>query len=229
MKTPIALLACLLAALPVATLAGPPQHYSGGGGEHGNVRSSSGSTRSSYTQRTQPRQSYNNAPRQSYNNAPRQSYNNAPRQSYNAAPRQRYNAAPRANYNNAPRTNYNYTQRDNYTTRENYSNRRVAVSAYEGRNYASRWSGWEPRVGFWGGGFWGSLSIGLAPSAYIVQNDSPGYDLLAQYNLQQTDCEQPNLVQIQGPDGSEVCAYPNDQVGPGAYQVDPSTMTLISE
>lgn len=107
---------------------------------------------------------------------------------------------------------------------------RVAYRGYIGTPWG--WNGgraWVAFPGYWGGGFWGSLAIGLSFNDYTVQPSSPGFDLLSAYGLQQTDCDQPNLVQISGPDGSEVCAYPNNEVGPGAYQVDPSTLTLVSE
>jgi hypothetical protein len=88
---------------------------------------------------------------------------------------------------------------------------------------------WEDAPNYWGGGFWGPLSIGLALSAYVADADTPGYELLQEYQLTQTPCGQPNLVVIYGPDNSEICAYPNDLVAPGNYDVDPSTLTLVSE
>ncbi len=105
-----------------------------------------------------------------------------------------------------------------------------AFPAYGGRQ-PWVWNGghvWAAAPYYWGGGFWGSLAIGLSFNDYVVQPSSPGAQLLANYGLQQTDCDQDNLVQIFGPDGSEICAYPNDEVGPGQYQVDPSTLSLVS-
>ena len=87
---------------------------------------------------------------------------------------------------------------------------------------------WSPASAYWGGGFWGPWAIGLAIGSYFVQPETPGAELLAEYGLTQTPCGPPNLVEIFGPDGSEICAYPNDLVGPGQYQVDPQTLTLIS-
>jgi hypothetical protein len=87
---------------------------------------------------------------------------------------------------------------------------------------------WVPAPAFWGGGFWGPWGFGLGLGAYYAYPDTPGYDLLQQYGLTQTPCGQPNLVEIFGPDGSEICAYPNALVGPGQYDVDPTTLTLIS-
>lgn len=53
--------------------------------------------------------------------------------------------------------------------------------------------------------------------------------LLADYGLMQTPCtDDPNLVVIDGPDVSVICAEPNDMVGPGTYTVDFSTLTLES-
>jgi len=97
---------------------------------------------------------------------------------------------------------------------------------------------------YWGGGFWGPF--GLADlSAYALYGsiedaqdeqfyqsyqagpDSPGADLLQDYGLQQTQCGPANLVNIWGPGTSVICALPNGTIGPGNYQVDPSTFQLI--
>jgi hypothetical protein len=97
---------------------------------------------------------------------------------------------------------------------------------------------------YWGGGFWGPF--GLADlSAYVLFGsiedaqdeqfyqsyqagpDSPGADLLQDYGLQQTQCGPANLVNIWGPGTSVICALPNGNIGPGNYQVDPSTFQLI--
>jgi hypothetical protein len=103
---------------------------------------------------------------------------------------------------------------------------------------------WRPAPVYWGGGFWGPFSIAAQADAllfgsiiddqnqliypsYQIQPDTPGADLLADYELQQTPCGPPNLVVIWGPDNSVICAIPNDTVGPGDYQVDPSTFTLV--
>ena len=98
------------------------------------------------------------------------------------------------------------------------------------------WNGgraWVASPAYWGGGFWGAFSLGIAfnndAGYYQVAQSSPGEQLLANYGLQQTDCNQPNLVDIFGPDGSEICAYPNDEVAPGQYQVDPATLSLVSD
>jgi hypothetical protein len=104
---------------------------------------------------------------------------------------------------------------------------------------------WRPAPIYWGGGFWGPFAIaslgGIAAygdyeddqdqldyPSYQVDPDTPGAQLLADYNLQQTPCGPPNLVVIWGPDNSVICAVPNDSVGPGDYQVDPDTFTLVS-
>jgi hypothetical protein len=104
---------------------------------------------------------------------------------------------------------------------------------------------WRPAPIYWGGGFWGpfaiaSLGAEVAYGAFIddqdqlqypsygVVADTPGAELLQDYGLQQTPCGPPNLVVIWGPDNSVVCAFPNDTVGPGDYDVDPDTLTLVS-
>ncbi len=103
---------------------------------------------------------------------------------------------------------------------------------------------WYPVPYYWGGGFWGPWATGFSglvlfgsiadyssytiyPS-YEVEQTSPGAELLSDYQLTQTQCGPPNLVVIWGPDNSVVCAYPNDMVAPGNYELDPATLTLQS-
>jgi hypothetical protein len=100
---------------------------------------------------------------------------------------------------------------------------------------------WVPAPVYWGGGFWGPYAYGLAfvgfgyyayddtqyPS-YQVQPATPGAQLLQAYHLTQTPCGPPNLVVIWGPDNSVICAFPNDLVAAGQYQVDSATLTLVS-
>lgn len=99
-------------------------------------------------------------------------------------------------------------------------------------NYqAWSWNGdvaWIGFDGYWGNGFWGPLAYGLSASAYLVAQGSPGAKLLQAYELTQTPCGPPDLVEIFGPDGSEICAFPNALVAPGQYYVDPDTLTLYS-
>ena len=131
------------------------------------------------------------------------------------------------------------------------------TGGFRGRTIANprHWSGawgwnrgfaWEIAPNYWGGGFWGPWAIvslgGVAlygsivdhqdqvdyPS-YQVELNSPGAQLLQNYGLQQTPCGPPDLVVIWGPDNSVICAYPNDLVAPGNYEVDPSTLNLISQ
>lgn len=82
--------------------------------------------------------------------------------------------------------------------------------------------------GYWGNGFWGPLAYGLGAASYVATSGSPGAKLLQAYDLTQTPCGPPNLVEIYGPDGSEICAFPNALVAPGQYDVDPDTLTLYS-
>ena len=117
-----------------------------------------------------------------------------------------------------------------------------------------RWGGWGwnrgvrwyPAPIYWGGGFWGpfaisGLTVGILfgsivdyqdqtiyPS-YQTQPSSPGAQLLQNYGLQQTECGPPNLVVIWGPDNSVICAYPNDLVAPGNYELDPETLSIVSK
>jgi hypothetical protein len=234
MKLHIPIIACLLAAVPAAALAQQQNDHH----QSYQSRSSQQAPRESqrYSGRTaQPQQRYNAQPQQRYSQ-PMQRYNAQPQQRYNA-PVQRYNAQPQQRY---------YTQ-----PQERYQARTYVQGGYGYGHYASRgfvvarrdvdpwyWNrglAWAPSPAYWGGGFWGLFSLNLAfnepaPANYYYQvtPSSPGAQLLANYGLTQTDCNQPNLVDIIGPDGSEICAYPNDEVGPGQYNVDPSTLSLVS-
>ncbi len=109
--------------------------------------------------------------------------------------------------------------------------------------YWNRGYPWYPAQTYWGGGFWGTLAIAATSAAvfgyiygssgdqyvsYQVQPDSPGAQLLQAYGLTQTPCGPPDLVVIYGPDDSVICAYPNNLVAAGTYNVDPSTLTISS-
>ncbi|MGA7746826.1 MAG: hypothetical protein WCA52_07435, partial [Candidatus Aquilonibacter sp.] len=102
---------------------------------------------------------------------------------------------------------------------------------------------WYPAPAYWGGGFWGTLAIAATSAAifgyivgqnnqqivsYQVQPNSPGAQMLMNYQLTQTQCGPPNLVVIYGPNNSVICAYPNNLVSAGTYSLDPSTLTLSS-
>ena len=105
---------------------------------------------------------------------------------------------------------------------------------------------WAPVNTYWGGGFWGGFALAALGAAalfgaiddqqaqleypsYQVLPDSPGALLLQNYGLQQTPCGPPGLVVIWGPDNSVICAFPNQNVGPGNYGIDPATSALISQ
>jgi len=103
---------------------------------------------------------------------------------------------------------------------------------------------WQPAPIYWGGGFWGPFALAsltdsllfgsiidnqnqLIYPSYQVEADSPGQQLLQDYGLQQTQCGPPSLVEIWGPDNSVICAFPDNSVASGNYEVDPSTFTLV--
>ena len=104
---------------------------------------------------------------------------------------------------------------------------------------------WYPAPIYWGGGFWGPYALGALTGAlllgsiidyqdqmiypsYQVQPLTPGAQLLQNYGLTQTPCGPPNLVVIWGPGDSVICAYPNNLVSAGNYQIDPTTLSLVS-
>jgi hypothetical protein len=92
---------------------------------------------------------------------------------------------------------------------------------------------WYPAPIYWGGGFWGPFALGALTGAllygsiidYQDQQIYPSYQI---YQLTQTPCGPPNLVVIWGPGDSVICAFPNNFVDAGNYQLDPSTLTLVS-
>jgi hypothetical protein len=121
--------------------------------------------------------------------------------------------------------------------------RRIGNPSFHGNAWGwNRGVAWNPAPTYWGGGFWGALAFsadaalfgelllsGQTYDSYAVYPDSPGATLLANYQLTQTPCGPPDLVVIWGPDTSLICAIPNGLVGPGEYDIDPSTLTLVSE
>jgi hypothetical protein len=105
---------------------------------------------------------------------------------------------------------------------------------------------WQPAPTYWGGGFWGPFAFAALADAvlfgainddqnnvsypsYQVEADSPGAQLLENYGLTQAPCGPDNLVVIWGPDNGVICAYPNNLVAPGDYELDPTTLTLVSQ
>lgn len=64
--------------------------------------------------------------------------------------------------------------------------------------------------------------------SYQITADSPGAELLQNYGLAQTQCGPPNLVVIWGPNNSVICAYPNNLVASGNYELDPTTLAIAS-
>ena len=156
----------------------------------------------------------------------------------------------RANVNNTNvnRANVNNTNvnRNNVNVNNVNVNRNVVVNNprynYNGGSWG--WNhgvAWYPAPNYWGGGFWGALAVGVTSAAvfgaivnssgqsvqsYQVQSGSPGAQMLQDYQLTQTQCGPPNLVVIYGPNNSAICAYPNNVVSAGYYNLDTSTLTL---
>jgi hypothetical protein len=218
LQAPIA--ALLLAVMPATALADNHDGYRGG---------------QSYSRPATSVRSYQQAPR--YQAAPQRSFA-APQRSY-AAPQQRYVAPERSYGNVQPRERYVGPAYNGGYGRGYAARGYIGSPRYNYVGHPWGWNAgrvWVAQPGYWGGGFWGAFALGVtiggadyAGGYYAAQSGYPGYQLLANYGLQQTDCDQPNLVDIYGPDGSEICAYPNDMVAPGAYNVDPATLTLVSQ
>ncbi len=129
----------------------------------------------------------------------------------------------------------------------NTGSRNVVINP---RGYSSwgwnRGVSWSPNVSYWGGGFWGPFAAGALltgvtsaainaaannnnPTYVVIERDSPGYNLFSSYNLTQVECvDDGTLVFINGPQGSAVCARPNNMVAAGYYEVNPSDLTLVA-
>ena len=110
------------------------------------------------------------------------------------------------------------------------------------------WNGgrrWYPSYSYWGGGFWGGFAVGAFTTAVtgaiinsssssdttyvVIEKDSPGYSLFDSYGLTQIDCNSSgDIVFIYGPQDTLMCAYPNEYVVAGYYDVDPEDLTLVA-
>jgi hypothetical protein len=132
----------------------------------------------------------------------------------------------------------------------NQPHRRIDDPRFHGGAWGwNRGIAWAPAPSYWSGGFWGAFALGAASAAlgaiaygtfvdqatnqiypsYEVAPGSPGAILLSNYQLTQTPCGEPDLVVIFGPDNGVICAFANFLVAPGEYEVDPSTLTLVSQ
>jgi hypothetical protein len=145
---------------------------------------------------------------------------------------------------NDNRTNVNRTNVNNTTINRTVINNPVYTGPAWGWNHGVVWA---PAPGYWGGGFWGAFAIGVTSAAvsaavygsivahnttytsYQVQPSSPGATMLSNYHLTQTPCGPPNLVVIFGPSNSVICAYPNNLVSAGNYNLDTATLSLTSQ
>ncbi|MBV8154939.1 MAG: hypothetical protein JOY98_10985, partial [Candidatus Eremiobacteraeota bacterium] len=72
------------------------------------------------------------------------------------------------------------------------------------------------------------VSNNVRYTSYQVQPNSPGATFLSNYGLTQTQCGPPNLVIVYGPSDSVICAYPNNTVSAGYYNLDTTTLSLTS-
>ncbi len=149
--------------------------------------------------------------------------------------------------NNGNRTNVNVNgNRTNVNVSGNTINRTVVVANPIYRGPAWGWNRgvvWAPAYGYYGGGFWGPFAVGAASAAvfgaivynntrytsYQVQPSSPGATMLSNYQLTQTQCGPANLVVVYGPSNSVICAYPNNLVAAGNYNLDTATLSLTSQ
>jgi hypothetical protein len=152
------------------------------------------------------------------------------------------------NSGNGNGNNVNVNRPTNVTNVNNVNVNRTVIAnpVYGGPAWGwNRGVVWAPAPAYWGGGFWGAMAIGVTSAAvfgaivnsnthqtytsYQVQPSSPGATLLSNYKLTQTQCGPPNLVAIYGPNNSVICAYPNNIVSAGNYNVDSSNLSIVSQ
>jgi len=147
------------------------------------------------------------------------------------------------NINNGNRNNNNINNGNR--TNINVSGNTVIRNPVYVNNAAWGWNhgvAWRPAYGYWGGGFWGAMAIGVTSAAvfgtiaynnrtytsYQVQASSPGATFLSNYQLTQVQCGPAGLVVVYGPENSVICANPNNLVAAGNYQLSTDTLTLTS-
>jgi hypothetical protein len=147
------------------------------------------------------------------------------------------------NINNGNRNNNNINNGNR--TNINVSGNTVIRNPVYVNNAAWGWNhgvAWRPAYGYWGGGFWGAMAIGVTSAAvfgtiaynnrtytsYQVQASSPGATFLSNYQLTQVQCGPAGLVVVYGPENSVICANPNNLVAAGNYQLSTDTLTLSS-
>jgi hypothetical protein len=154
----------------------------------------------------------------------------------------------RPNGGNGNGNNVNVNRPTNVTNVNNVNVNRTVIAnpVYGGPAWGwNRGVVWAPAPAYWGGGFWGAMAIGVTSAAvfgaivnssthqtytsYQAQPSSPGATLLSNYKLTQTQCGPPNLVVIYGPNNSVICAYPNNIVSAGNYDVDSSNLSIVSQ
>ena len=70
------------------------------------------------------------------------------------------------------------------------------------------------------------ISAANQPQYVVVQSGTPGYTLLNNYGLRQTQCSN-NVVIINAPSNSVICAVPSASIPVGTYSIETSTLTLI--
>ncbi|HXP92382.1 MAG TPA: hypothetical protein VN905_02865 [Candidatus Binatia bacterium] len=155
----------------------------------------------------------------------------------------------RTNIGGGDRTNIGSGNRTNIGSGNtiNRGNRTVVANPVYPGAPAWGWNrgvAWYPSSYYWGGGFWGSLAIGVTSAAVFgaivntennekvesreVDPNSPGATFLSNYQLRQVECGPPNLVVVWGPENSVICAAPNHLVSAGEYDLDTAQLTLVT-
>ncbi|MGB8907582.1 MAG: hypothetical protein WCC84_02410, partial [Candidatus Cybelea sp.] len=164
----------------------------------------------------------------------------------NAGNGNRNNGNKNSNRNNGNTKNKNGNNNGNRSNNNvTVNNNRTAISnPVYGGGGAWGWNGgsaWYPASGYWGGGFWGAMAVGVTSAAvygsivgannqtynsYHVEANSPGATFLSNYGLVQVECGGSGQVVVYGPQNSVICANPNGTVGAGEYNLNTETLSL---
>jgi len=257
MKYLCVLAAILIALAPAVSSAGRGGGRGGGGGARagGGARPSGGGARPSggggfnlsrdtgRAPTTRPSQPGNGNRGGNVNNGNRNNNGNISNGNRNNNGNNNGNRNNNGNINNGSRNSNNINNGNR--TNINVSGNTVIRNPVYVNNAAWGWNhgvAWRPAYGYWGGGFWGAMAIGVTSAAvfgtiaynnrtytsYQVQASSPGATFLSNYQLTQVQCGPAGLVVVYGPENSVICANPNNLVAAGNYQLSTDTLTLTS-
>ena len=107
---------------------------------------------------------------------------------------------------------------------------------------------WAPAYGYYGGGFWGAMAIGVTSAAVSPRYTARSFRQTIRrtrrikfsravpdprcsrtISCSKSQCGPPGLVVIYGPDNSVICANPNNLVAAGNYDLNTETLSLTNQ